>query len=198
MMAPAPADRFATYDELLRALELASVARTRPAGVLVRSIATGIDLLVALVLVGVGLTLRWLLTGNGNVQGEAFIFTALGAYAAIAVARWGRTAGQALLELEVVDVATGQRPSFRTSAIRAAASIALPGISAWIGFGVDAAGYQLAGVGAFAGGVLSVANGALLLWALASPAKRTAWDRVSGTLVRYRTVRTATTDGLVR
>ena len=45
MMAPDPDDRFASYDELLRELELASTQHTRPAGVTVRSIATGIDFL---------------------------------------------------------------------------------------------------------------------------------------------------------
>ncbi|HEX7681333.1 MAG TPA: serine/threonine-protein kinase, partial [Thermoanaerobaculia bacterium] len=39
MMAPAPADRFASYDELIRAIELASVDLARPAGMWARAMA---------------------------------------------------------------------------------------------------------------------------------------------------------------
>jgi hypothetical protein len=47
MMAPSPADRFASYDELIRAIELASVEHSRPAGLWARSIATLVDLTIA-------------------------------------------------------------------------------------------------------------------------------------------------------
>src|SRR5205823_4843345 len=48
MMAPAAYNRFASYDDLIRAIELTSVEHMRPAGFWVRSMATGVDLLIAL------------------------------------------------------------------------------------------------------------------------------------------------------
>src|SRR5690606_32277452 len=102
MMAPRPEDRFASYDELLRALELASVAHTRPAGFWARSIATGVDVVLAAFVLGV-VQLAHELTNLGHVtlRMDQFGFVIAALYRAFAVSRWGTTAGKALLELEV-------------------------------------------------------------------------------------------------
>ena len=188
MMAPSPADRFASYDELLQAIEQASVQHTRPAGFWVRSIATGLDLIMislAMALVTAALGRR-----DGNVGREVIGIAA--AYAVLTIGRWGTTAGMALFELEVVSVATGGRPSWRqalareatrmaapiglTAAARLAAFLEAPDVVAWI---LDA-------LATFSVPVLVLL---LLHAALEVPGKRAPWDRVSGTMARYRTTR---------
>src|SRR5690242_6684777 len=67
MMAPDPDDRFQSYDELLRAIELASAAHTRPAGFWVRSIATGLDLAILMTpVVLVTLLILWISSSTLN------------------------------------------------------------------------------------------------------------------------------------
>jgi len=190
MMAPSPADRYASYDELLHALELASVAHTRPAGFWARTIAAGLDLVI--VMIGVAFV-EWLVALLTDREGPNAgpIFTGALLYTTVVVARWGKTPAKALFELEVVDLATGARPSWRQSALRALVMLGPPTMLAW----TSSLAHELASplisdlTGIVAGAWFGLC-GALLLHAAARvPGKRPPWDRVAKTMVRYRTQR---------
>jgi len=194
MMAPAPADRFASYDELIRALELATVEHARPAGFWVRSMATLVDLAVAgLAMLVVLVPVRLVLFHDNHDDFTPFIFIAYTVYAIALVARNGRTVGQWLFEVEVVDVATGRKPALGRAAIRVALPVAAPLADSMIGHVLRLFGYDLAFL---ADAVLTAATAAVpvaLLWAsLRSVGKHTVWDKLSGTMVRYRTRRPTT------
>ncbi|MBA3396089.1 MAG: protein kinase [Deltaproteobacteria bacterium] len=190
MMAARADDRFASYDELLRAIELASSTHTRPAGLFVRAIATAIDFIVLSIVTVISVfVMRLALGGNvGNIQVGPLVLPLYGVYAWIATRRFGRTLGQSLFEIEVVDVVTHGRPRWGQAAKRALTTVALPGIAVAIPVALDIAGYQIWDLGELVIIALAVANGFLLLWASARAAgKRALWDRLSGTMVRYRT-----------
>ena len=115
------------------------------------------------------------------------IITIFGGFTFFLLARYGRTAGQALFELEVADVATGSLPRKRQAAIRVLIPLSFPIIDillAWAGnmFSMPAlvtAG-DIVGFGFF---LVPIA----VIWAsVRTPAKRTVWDRASSTIVRYR------------
>jgi len=189
MMAPRPEDRFGSYDELIRAIELASAVHTRPAGLLVRSIATLIDFGI----VAVALGLLYLLLDVLGIPQPAvpLLFPLVALYQAVAVQRWGRTLGKALFELEVVDVASAGRPTFAQAARRAAVTYGPP----WLALLIDDA-FWLVGLSApndlaaLACAIAVALGGLALVHAVARVAgKRAPWDRVAGTMVRYRTAR---------
>ncbi|MDX2087347.1 MAG: protein kinase [Kofleriaceae bacterium] len=187
MMATRVEDRFASYDELLRALELASTARTQPAGFWVRAMASGVDFMVVVALyyvIGGLLLLGGInLDDNGNL-----LFPVLGMYQILAVSRWGRTAGKALFELEVVDVETSQRPPLARVVRRTLAMLGVPVALGWAGRALDAVGEPAIGNIVEGGAIASIpVLVALLLYASArNTSKRAVWDRASSTLVRYR------------
>ena len=119
--------------------------------------------------------------------------TLLVLYHALATARWGRTAGKAIFELEVVDVATAARPRFRQALRRALSMFGVPMIALWLliitlDLERDAANRIIGFVMA-----LPMLAGVLLLFYASSriAGKRAKWDRFAGTMVRYRTTRTA-------
>ena len=190
MMAPLASDRFASYDELLRALELASAAHTRPAGFVTRSIATGVDALLVAIVANIGNAVFGLVTGYETTNNVVPILTLLALYVTILGARWGTTLGKTLFELELVEVATGTRPTWGTSALRSAALFAIPVTLAWIIelLRMLGAGHllvrQLLSVLAIAWFPIC----AILLGraALRVPGKRAPWDVIAGTVVRYR------------
>ena len=194
MMAPAAADRFTSYDELIRAIELASVEHTRPAGLWVRSMATLVDLCVAMLssLAVFGLV-RLVVSRFPEGDLGAFVFAM---YAVVMIAftrRYGRTPGQSLFELEVIDLVTGGKPSTRRAAIRILVPIATPMLGSAIKFTLGLYSYKLDGYGEFVVIVGTCLPAFALLWAsLRSVSKQTFWDRRSGTMVRYRTRRTTT------
>jgi len=195
MMAARPEDRFASYDELLRAIELASATHTRPAGLWVRAIATGVDFLALTIVAILIVVATQLLRGEspGNVSIGPVLLPLYAIYAAVATRRYGRTFGQSLFELEVVDVATQRRPSWKQAAVRALVAIVLPSIAVAIPLVLDLAGYEVWNVGELLVVALWLANGLILLWASARAAgKRAIWDRASATMVRYYTPRAAT------
>ncbi|HEY0191032.1 MAG TPA: serine/threonine-protein kinase [Kofleriaceae bacterium] len=191
MMAPAIADRFASYDELIRAIELASVEHTRPAGLVVRSIATLLDLLIASIAAGAIAGLFWLagmpnlLSGDDNLG--ALVFSLYGLAAIALIARTGRTLGQAVFELEVADVTTGRRPDAARAARRVLIPLGLPLVGAVLGLALRLNGYVLIEPVQIAFGVTWCLPFVALLWAsLRSVSKQTYWDVRSGTVVRYR------------
>jgi hypothetical protein len=189
MMAPAPADRFASYDELIRAIELASVEHMRPAGLWVRSMATSVDCMLAVfATLLIALPVRYLFNGMHNTGAHILSLYALSAIAL--VTRGGRTLGQWLFELEVVDVATGKKPSLGKAAIRVLVPLAPPLVWAWTDYALDLFGYELGTITEIALLVLCLVPPFALLWAsLRSLGKHTFWDKLSHTMVRYRTRR---------
>jgi eukaryotic-like serine/threonine-protein kinase len=195
MMAPRPEDRFASYDELLRALELASVAHTRPAGFWVRGAATLVDIMLVVLVMALAQIGREILgLGNAGIDVGRIGLVLVALYCAAAIARWGTTAGKALLELEVVSVATSQKPTWWQALRRELSLVVVPVALAWSSYGAETAQLGVpAGVFESLGVLTVVATLALLLSAsLRVPGKRAAWDRYAGTMVRYRTARGST------
>jgi uncharacterized RDD family membrane protein YckC len=194
MMAPSPAKRFASYDELIRAIELSSVDHMRPAGFSVRSMAALVDLIATVAVAGALVTVIALVDRHGSysdVDLGVFVFLAYLLGAIALVARTGRTPGKWLFELEVVDTATGQRPSLRRAAIRAIVLSAFPLAGAIVKWLLRVSGHKHSGIAEVISAVSAGAPMFALLWAsLRSHGKRTIWDRLSGTMVRYRTRRT--------
>jgi len=191
MMAPSPADRFASYDELIRAIERASVEHMRPAGTWVRAMAGLADLIIAsMVALALMLPVQ-LLTHSKLGETGASVFIALSLYQIVALARRGRTLGQWMLELEVVDVVTGGKPSLG----RAATRVIIPNVLYCAKDTVDSvlgyAGYELRSVPHAIVSCLAIVPPVLLIWAsFRSMAKLTVWDKLSRSMVRYRTRRT--------
>ena len=155
-----------------------STQHTRPAGATVRSIATGIDFLIV-TLVALLVTLPF---GAHSVDGYVGNALAL-VYGTLCLARWGTTGGKALLELEVVSTADGQRPTLPQAFVRETTmlgpTVALAIIAHYSAYNFDLAVAIVAGLT-----FLSLVHAA---WRV--PGKRAPWDRVSGTQVRYRASR---------
>jgi uncharacterized RDD family membrane protein YckC len=180
MMAPDPNDRFATYDELLRELDLVSSRQTRPAGAIVRLLAMALDLLIV-VLIGVLVILP--LGPRGSIDlGGVVVFAGAFAVSIATVARWGTTPAKALLELQVVSIATAGRPTLTQAFVR---ELALFGPAISIVY--VSRHLQLDPIYPFAVYVLMLF--ALFHAAWRVPGKRAPWDRVAGTQVRYRAPR---------
>jgi hypothetical protein len=194
MMAPRAENRHASYDELLRAIELLSTQYTRPAGFWVRSAALGVDLLLASV--AVGLAHGLLFPGTFLWDGYYLAFAAV--LQLLLLGRWGTTIGGALFELETMSVATAAKVSWRTAFARTLVMYG-PLIAAYYAVTM----VVNAGVIHPVAFVLRLLNFALFAWyplrlaydALRMPGKRTPWDRWSGTMVRYRTSRVTAAAG---
>jgi uncharacterized RDD family membrane protein YckC len=186
MMAPNAADRFASYEELLAAIDVLTASRTRPAGFWARGVAAVLDLCVVSLATAAAMLVAALVASGPNVVAAVYVMPALAIYHAVCVRRWGRTIGKALLELEVVRADTGERPTWAQAARRSAALFALP-----IAFAIGTAVVDKDTPVGFIVSYLNVACyvvlvGVLALAAAARHAKRAPWDRMSGTLVRYR------------
>jgi serine/threonine-protein kinase len=188
MMAPRPADRFASYDELLRAIEMASQARSRPAGFVVRVAAVGIDAIIAMIVLLAALAaLRVSKDGNFDVDAPPIAAVVMAIYT-LGLARWGRTPGMALLELEVVAVATSARPSWLRALARSGALFG----TMIVGDTIEAIGNATAtdlvhDIGSAIDAVGALGPPLMLVFATwLGPNKRAPWDRLAGTMVRYR------------
>ena len=194
MMAPAPADRFASYDDLIRAIELTSVDHMRPAGLWVRVMAGFADLMISMVVAG-AIAFPVSMLSRDRIQFDAAFSIAflisIVVYRAGFIARTGRTLGQWLFELEVVDLTTGGRPSLRRALIRVLVPTVPLTASSTIGGIMELAGGRLNGMPHNVIAGLGLLPCIALLWAsLRSVAKHTVWDKLSRTMVRYRTRRT--------
>jgi hypothetical protein len=193
MMAARPEDRFASYDELLRAIELASAEHTRPAGLWARTFAVIIDGIVVAVPVVIAYAIVES-TSTIKIEGvlDALISGGLLLYHAVCTARWGRSAGKAVLELEVVDVDTNARPVADRAVRRSLALWGLPMVAGILeAIELGRIGNAIVEV---AGAVLPLIAFALLVYAtLFATGKRTLWDRAGRTMVRYRPTRPAVT-----
>jgi hypothetical protein len=198
MMSADPADRYASYDELLRALDLASDAHTKPGGFLTRTVAMIVDFALIRVVVALAQT-AFELTGY-TFSPMALFFPILALTYVLTVARWGRTPGHGVMELEVVDVTTLDKPRL-APVIRRALILFLPVILAqWLDmirpYSVEAEA-ERDGLAIIVAGLPGLLIALWILVCMVSLAyaslrvagKRAAWDRWSGTMVRYRTTR---------
>lgn len=185
MMAKDPAARFRSYDELIDTIERISPEHTRPAGFWVRAFALAIDLLLVRVVL---LPLDFLGAGwMGTVFGIAWL-----AYELIGHGVFGRTLGKAALEIEVVPAESDGRPGLRVAAARFLAQWG----PLYLLFGAATIAEELgaAPVAQTTLGVIALVIGLIVYpveGALSSmtPAKRTFWDRLARTRVRYRPTR---------
>ena len=185
MMAAKPADRFASYDELLRAIELVSTQYTRPAGFVVRMIAGGVDQLAVLIVLGLALAA---LTGGGDVPMGVLGIPLVAVIETLLVGRWGTTLGGALFELQIVEVASGKKPPWRAAIKRELIKFGPFIAGEWISRALAPLGIPLVRtIGSILWAVLAVTWIVHVLYAsLRVPGKRTVWDRASGTILRYR------------
>ena len=187
MMATNPEERFASYDELIRAIELASQIHTMPAGFWARSIATTIDYASIFIVTSLLELLYSTITHREDASVGGFVVYALFALYVIGCqTRWGRTLGAALFELEVVDIRTARKPNLATAIRRFAYLFTLPTIT---GFSRFVLPHQ--------GKAMHIVQGVEALWFVLlfmnlnyavhrTAGKRTWWDRRSHTMVRYR------------
>jgi protein kinase-like protein/RDD family protein len=186
MMAPRPADRFASYDELLRAIELVSTQYTRPAGFFIRCVAQAADL-IAIVFVLV--LVHALLVGGGDVQMALYGMPLLAVYELLCIGRWGGTIGTALFELQVVALETGAKPGWRRATRRTLAMFGPLLVAGWSVRATEILGgpHLLRNILLLLYFIMMVTWGLhLLIASLRTAGKRTWWDRVAGTLIRYR------------
>ncbi len=204
MMASKPSDRFASYEELLRALDLASDSESRPAGFWVRSVAITLDFAaIAVIVTGVKLGITMAGLDVGNIPLVFPIFAILQAWAT----HRGTTFGKAVMELEVIDVETLGRPSLARAIRRTLMMLGIPLLidliqpfveTAATGTGASDPGFKIT-----VDNTLDLVTG---LWCLAAfvnltyaslrvSGRRTWWDRVGRTMVRYRTTRRSLAPG---
>jgi len=202
-MAKRPSDRFAGYDELVGALEQISARISRPAGFWVRSAALSIDFfLVLLLILPLDLAVTFLIPGDA-LDGILFPVTAA-LYSILCHARWGRTAGKAVLEIEVVRT-DGTRPGWARSGLRWLAQWGLTYASAAILAVIDSGATATSDAGGSGGSIKITSAGDLVLTtvliivmiapllggairAAFAEGKRAPWDQLARTLVRYRRV----------
>ncbi len=193
MMAARPEDRFASYDDLLRAIELASISHTRPGGFWARCVAMSIDFIMLGIVIASIEAISHGVSDDGINIPLAIVLPIFAIYYALALARWGSTLGMALIELEVVALDTAVRPKLLRAAKRSLAMFGLCSITAastylfgHLGLGIPKA------ITATLTWISMLGGPALLLYASARVSgKRAVWDRIAGTMVRYRTTRAA-------
>ena len=186
MMAPRPADRFASYDELIAALDTMATSRARPAGFWVRTIATAIDLTAVALPIATLVALIAALTGLAINEGPV-VLAAFALYQAGCTHRWGRTAGKALLELEVVHVDTGHKLGWVDAFRRALALTGPMFVTSCVTGAQELAGYKSMATSVFEMVVYLSLIIALAVASARSHGKRALWDRFGHALVRYRT-----------
>ncbi|MCA9062374.1 MAG: RDD family protein [Planctomycetaceae bacterium] len=195
-----PADRFASYDELLSELDRLTPVTSPSAGRIARGIGWLLDSMTASVVGSLPL-LAWALYQGltGNLEGDLRLNGADSPVALIGVAlmtwlhlRWGTSAGKKLLHLQIVDQ-FGLPPARWKVATKAMATYALFWAAAlrhninWLAIRLqDSAGRS---VGVMTGIVivavaLTVING---LWLLFSRQRRTLLNRILGLRVTLRT-----------
>ncbi len=180
MMAKRPADRYASYDDLIAALELASPQRTRQAGLVTRAFALCIDVVIAaLATLPIDLALQ-----GSQLANNLWPFVAA-AYGIFAHARFGRTLGKKALAIELTSDGKRGGVGWKRAAVRY--------VVAW------GPSYVFAGAAMLAGGrglARHVLEGVFVFLAVATPlavaihglrveGKRPLWDRAAGTRVVY-------------
>lgn len=186
MMAPEPRSRFASYDELLRAIENVSLQYTRPGGFWARVMATGVDLVAMLIVLGLA---QVVLPADRTIPADSVGLMLLAIAQWLLFARFGATGGYALLELEVASIETGKRPTMPQALRRTAFVFGPVLLFSWSGALLDALAVPdlVRTVNSVVFGVACLVSIVHLAYAaLRTPGKRTWWDRRAKTIVRYR------------
>jgi uncharacterized RDD family membrane protein YckC len=198
MMAAKPEERFASYEDLLRALDLASDSESRPAGFWVRTVATLLDFAIVGLLVGV-FKICIAMTGLDMLDSVPIAFPLIALLQVWSTHRGGATFGKAVMELEVIDVDTLGKPSIPRAIRRTLMMLGVPLLAEVLTPFVpneqvspDGAGIQINPDSAL--DILTItwmiaALVNLTYASLRSSGRRTWWDRVGRTMVRYRTTR---------
>jgi hypothetical protein len=183
MMASEPAERFASYEELIAELDRAQPEVTRPAGFVARGAAAFIDLLIALPFLFLAQLLPYELTVDNGIV----LVPALWLYASLTTWRFGRTIGKALLDLEVISIGPRRKLRFTAALGRTALyllPVAVMDSAQEIAQAADAGIFST--IFAVGAGVAFLIPFLALGWASwRRPDKRTFWDRAAGTMVRY-------------
>jgi Protein kinase domain/RDD family len=186
MMAKDPAQRHASYDDLLLELEVLSSQRSRPAGATVRSAAVAVDCVIMMPLL---LGLAWLYdrVTQRDLNDMVSLCSVFALYRFATFAWLGRSFGQAIFEIEVVSMVDGRRPSRAQIARRLLWQLFLP-IFALAGMIIfpDPASYAAGLPMALSPIALAFLFLHLYFASMRLSKRRTWWDRKSGTLVRYR------------
>jgi predicted Ser/Thr protein kinase/uncharacterized RDD family membrane protein YckC len=182
MMAAEPAARFASYDELIDELDRATPSVTRPAGVVARTAAAMLDLMIMAPFAIISELVPYHLVFDSTVVA----LPALWLYATVVTWRYGRTLGKALLDLEVISCGTDRRLTLGQAMLRHA--LILGPLTVMIAVKPLTRGYEPIDTIASVFAVLALAWGvAAQAWAsLRRPDKRTLWDLASRTMVTYR------------
>jgi uncharacterized RDD family membrane protein YckC len=181
MMAKRPADRFASYDDLLAGIERLSAAHSPPAGFWVRAFAAVFDFFaLCVLLIPLGLV--------ADIDGNIVLVLLAVPYSIFPTARWGKTLGKMVLQIEVTPVHRAGPPGWRQAAIRFMAQL---GPSFLLFGGGDLLKLTLGDGGiprtiAVSMIVLGFAIPLLVgITAAFTPGKRALWDRAARTQVRY-------------
>jgi uncharacterized RDD family membrane protein YckC len=186
MMAKDPEARFASYDDLVVAIDQAAPALMRPAGFFVRGSAVMLDLILAFVV----------LLPLANLIGEPWtnllFWYAVIAYLMGTTVRFGRSAGKWLMEIEIVPEGQTGRPGWRSAALRFIAQWGsfIAGVSLLEVINLWRKEFRTPGEIAVLVAVLALMLGPILVGGIASvfrSDKRSYWDRVARTRVSYRT-----------
>jgi len=180
MMAKRRDDRFDSYDDLLGGIERVSATHSPPAGFWVRAFAAMFDLFALFVVV---------IPIDLIIRHDTIAFLLLGApYAVLPTARWGKTLGKKVLQIEVTRSDRAGPVGLRRALVRAAVQV---GPCYLLIAGAELV-EALAGDGGLASGIangmgiLAVAIPLLLGISTAfAPDKRALWDRAAHTRVRY-------------
>ncbi len=186
MMAKDPGARFASYDDLLIALEQAAPSARRAGGFFVRASALALDMVFVLI------ALTPLAAVLPDPWGVIALNVALAIYPIAATARFGRTLGKWLLEIEVVPEGRHGRVSWRASTLRWAAqwgplfagALAVSVMFERWGGELETPAKIIPLAAAIALMVLPIVFGAIA--SVFRSDRRAWWDRVAGTRVRYR------------
>ncbi|HEX4451604.1 MAG TPA: protein kinase [Kofleriaceae bacterium] len=185
MMAPAPADRFASYDALIGAIELVSSQHTRPGGFWVRLFATGVDAMIV-TMVCAAVLLPFDRNAGVGLDLAGLVYAI---YSTVALAWRGTTPGKALFELELI-ATDGTRPRWQQVARRQLVYclpiVMLDGVKQLV-VPADTIASIVLDVLLYSAMFYGFADLAVGSWRRAG--KRTLWDVLSHTQVRYRAAR---------
>jgi uncharacterized RDD family membrane protein YckC len=132
-----------------------------------------------------------LLLDSHDFEADLYIMLAYALYRSVFVARSGRTLGLWLFELEVVGTETGGKPALRQAVIRVLVPAGVVAIATVPDRVLGLYDYKLDTIAQIVVIAIACLPPLALLWAsLRSVGKQTIWDKLSHTMVRYRTRRT--------
>jgi uncharacterized RDD family membrane protein YckC len=180
MMAKRREQRFESYDDLVASIERLSAAHSPPAGFWVRACAAMFDMFALLLMV---MPID-ALTHSDTVS--LMVLSAL--YLILPTARWGKTLGKQILQIEVTVSDRDGPVGLRKAALRWLVQLGPPYLAIAVlalleaVLGTDLGNKPIGVILSIIGFAFPAIAG---LMAGLSPDKRALWDRVAGTRVRY-------------